>query len=205
MIPTWYSRFLLFVLVLTVCLAQTTLAENNEFEGGKGHLKWAFTLYGGPHVQETLGDALSFQATYLDDTYVIVGALTRELWRYRDWFALEVEGQVGKHFGEMQHWELNGLIDIRWLLFPWDKYVETSFAIGDGLSYATEVPEVELADDEDAQRLLNYLLFELTLGLPQYPQWDIVARIHHRSGIFGLMGGMYGGSNFVTGGIKFKF
>lgn len=205
MVSTLYRQFPLLVFVLTICLAQNALAGNGENEDGEGYLKWAFTLYGGPHAQEDIGDVFSFQATFPDDTYIIVGALTRELWRYKNWFTLEVEGQVGKHFGEMHHWEFNGLVDVRWVLFPWDKYVETSFAVGDGLSYATEVPEVELADDEDAQRLLSYLLFELTLGLPQYPRWDVVVRAHHRSGVFGLFGGVDSGSNFVTGGIKYKF
>ena len=91
----------------------------------------------------------------------------------------------------------------RWHYFPWNKYVDTSFAVGDGLSYYTDVSEVEKEDDEDAQRVLNYLMFELALGLPEYPRWDLVFRIHHRSSVFGLVGA--GGSNFVCGGIKFAF
>jgi hypothetical protein len=81
--------------------------------------------------------------------------------------------------------------------------VDTSFAVGDGLSYYTEVSKVEKEDDQDAQKSLNYLLFELALGLPRYQQWDLVVRIHHRSSIFGLYGA--GGSNYVCGGIKFSF
>jgi hypothetical protein len=34
-----------------------------------------------------------------------------------------------------------------------------------GISYYTEVSEVEGEDDEDAQRALNYLLVEVALGL----------------------------------------
>jgi hypothetical protein len=205
MVSDSYPRFLLFVLVLTVYSAPNALAGNSETESGEVHYKWALTLYGGPHAQETIGDVFSFQATFPDDTYIVAVGLSRELWRYKNWFALEVEGQVGKHFGEMDHWEFNGLLDIRWLPFPWDKYVETSLALGEGLSCATEIPEVELADYEEGQRLLNYLLFELTLGLPKYRRWDVVIPVHHRSGIFGLFGGVHGGANFVTGGIKYKF
>jgi hypothetical protein len=46
-------------------------------------------------------------------------------------------------------------------------------------------------------------MFELAMGLAQYPRWDLVLRIHHRSSIFGLYGA--GGSNYVCGGIKFSF
>jgi hypothetical protein len=96
-----------------------------------------------------------------------------------------------------------GVLIGRWHYFPWNKWVNTSFAVGDGISYYTEVSEVEEEDDDDAQRTLNYLLFELTLGLPKYPRVDLVFRIHHRSSVFGLAGA--GGSNFVTGGFKFAF
>lgn len=189
----------------TVCWSPTAWAEDPQPADEDPQYKWALTLYGGLYVQDHIRDVYTCQGKFPDDAYLMVLALSRELWRYKNWCAFEAEGQIGKHFGDMHHWEFNGLLDIRWLLFPWDKYVDTSFMVGDGLSYATEIPEVELAEDEDAQRLLNYLVFELALGLPQYPQWDAVIRLHHRSGIFGLFGGVHHGSNFVTGGIKYKF
>jgi len=46
-------------------------------------------------------------------------------------------------------------------------------------------------------------MFEVTLGLPKYPRWDFVYRIHHRSSIRGLIGA--GASNFVTAGFKYAF
>lgn len=205
MVSNWYRRILLLALALVLCPAPKALADTGEDESDKEHYKWALTLYTGPLAQDTIGDVYALQATFPDESYIAVGALTRELWHYRDWFGLEAEGQIGKHFGEMHHWEFNALLDLRWHLFPWDKYVETSFAGGLGLSYAVEVPEVEVADNGESQRLLGYLLFELTLGLPKYPRWDLVVRIHHRSGVFGLFGGVHGGSNYICGGIKYKF
>ncbi len=194
---------LLFVFLL--CWAPGVLAGEDESGELPERFKWALTLYGGALAQDDIGDVWSFQATFDDHSYIGVAALSRELWRYKDLLGVEVEGQVGKHFHEMHHWEFNALLAFRWHLFPWDKYVETSFAAGNGLSMATEVPELEKEDHDEAQELLNYLLFELTLGLPKYPRWDMVIRLHHRSGIFGLFGGMRGGANFVCGGIKYKF
>ena len=75
--------------------------------------------------------------------------------------------------------------------------------MGDGISYNTEISKVEKEDDEDAGMVLNYLMFELTLGLPKYRQWDVVVRIHHRSSIYGMAGAA--GSNFLTAGIKYSF
>ena len=200
-----YGCLLLVLGAVSLCLSPKVLAGSGETEGEPTKPEWFVTLYGGPHAQENLGEVLSFQATFPDDTYIAVVALARELWRYQNLVSLETEGQIGKHFGEMEHWEFNGLFTLRWHPFWWDEYVETSFAVGDGLSWATEVPEVEKEDDENGQRLLNYLLLELALGLPEHPQWDLVIRIHHRSGVFGLFGGVYGGANFLCGGIKYSF
>ena len=172
----------------------------------KDHIKrhkWFLTVYGGAHAQDTIEDVFTFNAKFEDNDYIAVAALAREFWHYQDYISFEAEGQIGKHFNNDTFWEFNGLIIGRWLIFPWDKYVDTSLAVGDGLSCYTEISNVEKDDDDDAQKTLNYLLFELALGLPQYPRWDLVVRIHHRSSVFGLYGA--GGSNYVTGGIKFSF
>ena len=195
--------FLLFLLTLIIYFASGALAEDSEDNSDIEHYKWFLTVYGGAHAQDDIGDVFSFQARFKDNAYVAVAALARELWKYENYLSFELEGQIGKHFNKDTQWEFVGVLIGRWHYFPWNKYIETSFAVGDGISYYTEVSEVEKEDDEDAQRTLNYLLFELALGLPQYPRWDLVFRIHHRSSVFGLAGA--GGSNFVCGGLKFSF
>jgi hypothetical protein len=161
------------------------------------------TAYAGASAQDHLYDVITFQPKFEDNAYVGGLALARELWHYKKYLSFEVEGQVAKHFNYNTHWEFVGLIIGRWHYFPWNKYVETSFAVGDGLSYYTKVSNVEKGEDDDAQRSLNYLLFELTLGLPEYPKWDLVFRIHHRSSVFGLYGAA--GSNYVCAGLKYGF
>ena len=37
-----------------------------------------------------------------DDTYKAVAALAREFYCYENWISFEVEGQVGKYFGNEQ-------------------------------------------------------------------------------------------------------
>jgi len=195
--------FLLFILTLLLCLGSGALADDDKIEDDIKRPKWFLTVYGGAHAQDDIGDVFTFNAKFEDNDYIAVLALAREFWHYKKYISFEVEGQIGKHFNNDTFWEFNGLIIGRWHAFPWDKYVDTSIAVGDGLSYYTEVSKVEKEDDEDAQKTLNYLMFELALGLPQYPRWDLVVRIHHRSSIFGLYGA--GGSNYVCGGIKFGF
>jgi len=194
---------LLFLLALVACLASDALAQDDNKEKDKERSKWFLTVYGGAHAQDDLQDVVIFQPKFEDNAYIGVVALARELWHYKKYLSFELEGQVAKHFNKDTQWEFVGVLIARWHYFPWNKYVDTSFAVGDGVSYYTEISEVETEDDEDAQRALNYLLFEVALGLPEYPRWDLVFRIHHRSSVFGLVGA--GGSNFVCGGIKFGF
>lgn len=195
--------FLISLLALITLIASDALAQDDKKENDTERYRWFLTAYAGAHAQDDINDVVTFQPKFEDNAYVGVVALARELWHYKKYLGFELEGQVAKHFNKDTHWEFVGVLIGRWHYFPWNKYVDTSFAVGDGLSYYTEVSEVETEDDEDAQRALNYLLFEVTLGLPEYPKWDLVFRIHHRSSVFGLNGA--GGSNFVGGGIKFSF
>jgi len=133
----------------------------------------------------------------LEKNRVYVLALTRRLKTFGPDVDWELEGQIGKHGGSsspswaggeniaMDHWEFNLLTNVRWNKFFWDRYLETSAAAGLGVSYATEIPEFErLAHCADgscnSNRLMAYILGELTFALPKYPQWAAVMRIHHR-------------------------
>jgi hypothetical protein len=195
--------FLILFMALVSLTTSDTLAQDDNEENDSERYKWFLTAYGGAHAQDDFNDVVTLQPSFEDNAYIGVVALARELWHYKKYLSFELEGQVAKHFNKDTHWEIVGVLIGRWHYFPWNKYVDTSFAVGDGVSYYTDVSEVEKEDDDDAQRTLNYLLLELALGLPEYPKWDFVLRLHHRSSVFGLIGS--GGSNFVCAGIKFGF
>ena len=196
-----YLRFCFcWLLVLWVPGA---FSETENSDSDTQQFKWFLTLYGGPSIQPDLEHTVYFLWEDVEDTYIVVSALAREVWRYKQWFSFELEGQVGKFFGDEHQWQFNGLLIGRWNKFPWDNYIDTSLAVGDGLSYNTEVSDIEKEDHEDAGNWLNYLLIELTVGLPKYPRWDLVYRIHHRSSIRALIG--HGGSNYATLGFKYAF
>jgi hypothetical protein len=197
-----FFRNLLFPIVLILLLFYSMTCAFAGDATNEKH-KWFLTIFGGPSAQPDLEHVLTFNMHFEDDTYIAAAALAREFWRYDNWISFEAEGQVGKYFGNEHQWQFTGLIIGRWHRFPWDKYLDTSFAVGDGLSYNTETSKIEKEDDEDAGKWLNYLMFELTLGLPIYPRWDFVYRIHHRSSIRERIGA--GASNFVTFGIKYSF
>lgn len=128
----------------------------------------------------------------------------RELTTYRDTLRLEAEGQVAKHWGVQTHAELNGALVLRWLPFFWDDYLDTSFGIGEGLSYASDIPVLETDEDEETSRILNYLMVEFSFEIPKKDSWDLFVRLHHRSGIYGLINGVNEGSNILCAGIRYR-
>ena len=132
-------------------------------------------------------------------------------WDWKDGYSYESQNS-----GYNRHEEFNAAFVLRWRKFPWNKTIMTTFGVGDGISYATEKPPVEkdphgvLHGEEHSRwetaQTLNYLLFDITFALPKAPEYSLFFRIHHRSGIFGLVNGIdRGGTNFLCVGIRCQF
>lgn len=102
-------------------------------------------------------------------------------------------------------YEFDPYITFRWANLPWNYYINTSFAIGEGISYASSYPSLEKKTNVNTKRLLNYLMLEATFASPYYPRVQVVARIHHRSGAFGLYRAGNTGSNVIGVGVRYLF
>jgi len=166
---------------------------------------WALTLYGGRLADNNLEELFtSFPPTW-EDSYIAALGVAKEFARTGKHLRWELEGQVLKHFSRQDHWELTAALVVRWVTFPWDHYLDTTFAAGDGLSYATDIPRIEGEKHNTTTRLLNYLLFEFTFSIPEHPEWALVTRIHHRSGVFGMFDGVRGASNVLGAGLRYSF
>jgi hypothetical protein len=166
---------------------------------------YAVTIYGGRMTDGDFGSSLNRKANFID-AYVVVGALSWTFARFfEDALSFELEGQVGKWFGDQHHWEFNLPVAIRWSKFPWNHYVSTSLAYGIGPSYASEEPQVEIEEFDSTEKFLVYWFGELALGPPDR-NWSVVLRLHHRSGAFGLiLDRGVGGSNSLAIGLKYRF
>ncbi len=100
--------------------------------------------------------------------------------------------------------DYNGGIGFRWVDFPWDKWLETTFFMGIGLSYSSEVYVVdrERHPGEDRSHLKFDWPIQLTFALPRWPQHQLVLFNDHQSGghIFDE-----GGVNSLGIGYRFEF
>jgi hypothetical protein len=164
------------------------------------------SFYAGRFSNTTFVDILQFKTSF-ENSNVYVLALGKELTDYRNSVGIEVEGQIATHSGSQDHEEINALLTLRWLRFPWDPYIDTSFGFGNGVSYATEDPPLEIreADDHRTAQWLYYMMVEWAFSLPDLPQWSPFIRVHHRSSVFGAVDGLFSGSNFVGLGIRRYF
>lgn len=168
---------------------------------------WAVTVYSGPLTSQTTSKIPSDPD--FEGSTIIVGAVAKKLgsvWNKK--LDFELEAQYVQHFGGQTHVEINPAVFVmRWNDFVWNKTLPTTIAIGDGLSIATKVPALELSrrGSEESTQVLNYVMAEITFSLLSLPQWAVVARYHHRSGVFGLYNGVHDASTAFAAGLKYWF
>jgi hypothetical protein len=127
------------------------------------------------------------------------------------WNALEIDPEVGagKRFGaDAKAAEFWGAIGIYWLAFPWSNYLGTKVGVAEGFDIATQIDEgerIRSLPGRTGSVLLNYFSPEIDFSLPQAPAFEMVFRINHRSGIYGLINHVNGGIQYGEAGLRVHF
>ncbi len=116
------------------------------------------------------------------------------------------------------NWQLNAYMKAYYYGFPWSHRVRTRVGFGAGVSWAAQVPYVEVRDQDARARttskLLNYLDPSIDVnvgdvfGSKRWSDTYFGVGVSHRSGIFGasrLFGNVDGGSNFLYTYIETSF
>jgi hypothetical protein len=120
---------------------------------------------------------------------------------------VEIEGGVAKHYGWSHQTEFNLLPMARWKYFPWNEYVYTNFRLGlAGVSYDTSVPEWEkrqIGHYGKTSRFLSFLVPEFTFSPSKDAPFEVFVRVHHRSGIYGVIIKDQS-SNYLSAGVRFS-
>ncbi|NOX75761.1 MAG: hypothetical protein GXP17_03930 [Gammaproteobacteria bacterium] len=131
---------------------------------------------------------------------------TRFLLRYQ--ITPEWEAQLTKHSGLQNNAAVHMAVLLRTRDFR-PAIFNINFAAGLGPSYAFSRPTYE--DGPDGQpnqgkyRFQNYMAYEVEFSLRSLPQWRVPVRIHHRSGMYGLIAPRRVGSNFFAIGLRREF
>jgi hypothetical protein len=181
----------------------------------------SMTLYLGQGVDSDLtplpSRLLRNELIYDESYFAAVGWIRRGT--TPDWLArggqalLGVSPESGSELILVKHWGLqsNGEINLAWRIGTPPAHLgllalQANFAIG--LSWAMGTPSYEdgsLADPERRYRLQNYNAYEIAWWHREHPRWQLATRIHHRSGIYGLIAPRRVGSNFMTVGVRYRY
>ncbi len=195
---TMNKRMIALTAAILVCAGMAGKGEASQYHAA---------FYWARNSPDRFMDIITRLSPEFRSSYLVALAFGRTLCHWKS-IRFEVEGQGVLHTGMQKHLETNVVAVARWMDFPWDRFVDTRFAFGEGLSYAFRRPYLEPRKDPEAEksvRLLNYLMVELEFVLPGLFQWSQFIRVHHRSGAVGLFGGVAGGSNFIGTGIRYSF
>jgi hypothetical protein len=115
----------------------------------------------------------------------------------------EVEYQITKHGGLQDIVEVHSALVFRSKTWSMKNGIGANVAGGFGLSYALSEPTYEVAVDNQRYRFQNHLSLEVELT-KKNSDFSIPIRIHHRSGIYGLIAPPKVGSNFLAIGLRWK-
>jgi hypothetical protein len=163
------------------------------------------TVFAGAHIDNAWEDVvLAPWEVGFEDAYLVgIAGAVRVAQPLRG-LAIEVEVQVVRQFGDQDNWEVNApILTARWSRFPWSERLDTSVAFGLGMSFASEVPDLEVALQGESSAVMPYWMIEIDSELP-VENWRLVGRLHHRSSAFGAFG-EDGGSNALVLGLRRLF
>jgi hypothetical protein len=168
---------------------------------------YGIAVYGGPGSMTPLVDIARVRKLEIENNYMIGMAFSQTLWTNTETVTWEIEESAVKYLENLDLFSLSAAVALRWLKTPWGSQAgktRSSFAFGNGLSYANGVPELESRLPKTSS-LLYHLFLEVTFSLDKESPWEAFFRIHHRSGAFGLFNGVVGGSDFLCLGTRYRF
>jgi hypothetical protein len=146
---------------------------------------------------------------HLGDSRFVSAVFARRLATLWDVIDIDPEIGAGKRFGgDAKAGEGWIALGVHWTYFPWNDYVRTKMGFSEGPDLATQIDRSErlrALPGRTGSVLLNYFSPEADFSLPQWPAYEVVFRINHRSGLWGLINGVYGGSQYGEVGLRAYF
>ncbi|MDK9697483.1 MAG: hypothetical protein OEL76_13950 [Siculibacillus sp.] len=180
---------------------------------------WAVALYGGVWTNSTLPrfpiNLVSGRLTF-EDARIVSLVIDRRLFDFGldipgtqlrlDGFSLEAEGTVSRHVGLEDHVEATAAVKLRSGEIGLGSVGSMNVAFANGLSWAFERPKWEygpgLVHGVDSRRLQYYMGFETAFTPKGAKNLSAFVRLHHRSGIYGLISPRRTGSNHFGVGLR---
>lgn len=197
-----------FLLLLLQTIPTYSLAESISLFRGKGADSHYMSI-----IPKTLSGELRLDQTFFwginySSTIQNRGGNRFTKFLIRNRITPEWEAQITKHTGLQDNYEAHFALLLRTRNFNPATF-NINYAGGIGPSYASSKPTYEdgsaVQANIEQRRFQTFLAFEVELSSQSMPEWRFPIRIHHRSGVFGLVGPPHIGSNFVTFGLRYSF
>lgn len=169
--------------------------------------KWANT-----RLLQVPGKASTGTMDYFEPEFLALGVhypLTHNpgLLRWVGVGSVELETLLVKHTEVQSHWESDVALVLRSRPIIDLPVLGMNFAAGNGFSYAYTPPTFEKGgngvQNEGTRQFQYYMNFEFEFYHPDYPV-SFGPRLHHRSGIYGLVSPRRTGSNYLGVGLRYS-
>lgn len=122
---------------------------------------------------------------------------------------LELEGTASVHDGLQSHREMTLGIMLRGRDLDVGSFGAVNFGWANGFSYALDAPSHEYGRTRvrgyDTVQLQYYMGFEAEYSHASWQRLSVFARLHHRSGIYGVISPSKTGSNIIGAGVRLRF
>jgi hypothetical protein len=181
------------------------------------HDPWALGFQAGYPAQTGIDEVIQGDAPRHENDVYLALSLVRQ---FRPFDLLGTEFRLEGEFNQIAvleserdhepYGQTNVFLTLRYLGddLPWSEDLQTTLAIGEGISYAWEIPDVEFDrnGEDDVGNILNFLMFEISAKKPA-SRWDFYFRLSHRSGAGGVLSpdGVVHGSNVLFLGVRYGF
>ena len=176
--------------------------------------EWAVTVMGGVLNQANFSGVLfSPWTSSFDDTQLLSGTVSKRVYEFSQdsllgpyWF-IDWEVGAGQRFGNSTASEFWTALYLKYDGFFWSDTLYMTAGVSTGVNYATSISDLEVkkSGNDTGTKLLHYFSPEITFADPDNKDFEIVTRLHHRSGVFGLFDGVDGGSTFLSIGFRQHF
>ena len=192
----------------------TTIVWNTSGFFGPCYGDCSVTIYGGRELRTELPRVALLDRPVpiwdakLGDSELVAGTFSRRLATVWGKLNIEPEFGVAKRLGIMTAGEFWAGLTFRWTEFPWNDVVKTVIGVTEGASFATKVEREERRESMPGHAgsvFLNFFSPEITIAPPGVSAYELVFRMHHRSGMFGLIHNVHGGAQYGTVGIRVYF
>jgi hypothetical protein len=165
-------------------------------------------IFGGQFTTDDMGGSLNPFSARHENQRIVAAAYEHDFYHAPNDLVVGAEIGAGYRFGLGNSEELWAGVNIRHTGFVLFGLVRIAAGITVGVSAVTNSAGIEAerqAMDHGNGQLLAYLGPELTMALLKYPNLELVYRVQHRSGAFGLIANFIEGANANVFGIRYRF